>query len=43
MLGLGHCSNRCVMRFSNTLWEAKLKPLHLCESCKQKIFSLLSR
>ncbi|HEC82244.1 MAG TPA: peptidase [Thermoplasmatales archaeon] len=43
VLGLGHCSNRCVMRFSNTLWEAKLKPLHLCESCKQKIFSLLSR
>ena len=37
VLGLQHCSNRCVMQFSNTLWEAKMKPSYLCESCKRKI------
>ncbi|HID24886.1 MAG TPA: peptidase [Thermoplasmata archaeon] len=40
VLGLKHCRNRCVMRFSNTLWEAKMKPSHLCMSCKRKIKSL---
>lgn len=37
ILGLNHCSNRCVMQFSNSLWEAKMKPSYLCESCKRKI------
>lgn len=37
ILGLQHCSNRCVMQFSNSLWEAKMKPLYLCEKCKRKI------
>ena len=37
ILGLQHCSNYCVMRFSNSLWEAKMKPSYLCESCKKKI------
>ena len=40
VLGLQHCSNRCVMQFSNSLWEAKMKPSYLCESCKRKITSL---
>ena len=37
ILGLQHCSNHCVMQFSNSLWEAKMKPLYLCESCLRKI------
>ncbi len=37
ILGLQHCSNQCVMQFSNSLWEAKMKPSYLCESCKRKI------
>jgi len=37
VLGLQHCSNRCVMQFSNSLWEAKMKPSYLCENCKRKI------
>jgi len=37
VLGLRHCSNRCVMRFSNSLWEAKMKPSFLCKNCKRKI------
>lgn len=37
VLGLQHCSNRCVMQFSNSLLEAKIKPSYLCESCKRKI------
>jgi len=34
VLGLSHCSNRCLMRFSNSVAEAKAKPLRLCDSCK---------
>jgi archaemetzincin len=41
ILSLQHCSNHCVMHFSNSLWEAKMKPLYLCKSCKRKIISLL--
>lgn len=37
VLGLNHCTNSCVMQFSNSLWEAKKKPLFLCEECKRKI------
>ena len=37
ILGLQHCSNHCVMKFSNSLLEAKIKPLYLCESCQIKI------
>jgi len=40
ILGLQHFSNHCVMQFSNSLWEAKMKPSYLCESCKRKITSL---
>lgn len=40
ILGLQHCSNHCIMQFSNSLWEAKMKPSYLCESCKRKITSL---
>ena len=37
VLGLQHCRNHCVMQFSNSLFEAKMKPSSLCESCKRKI------
>lgn len=37
ILGLQHCSNRCVMQFSNSLLEAKMKPSYLCKNCKRKI------
>ena len=33
ILGLRHCRNRCIMQFSNSLWEATIKPLYFCESC----------
>ena len=36
ILGLQHCNNHCVMQFSNSLWEAKMKPSFLCESCQEK-------
>lgn len=34
VLGLHHCTNYCVMQFSNSLDEAKEKPAALCERCK---------
>lgn len=37
VLGLEHCKNDCVMKFSNSLYEAKLKNEHLCKKCKEKI------
>ncbi|HIH97315.1 MAG TPA: peptidase [Thermoplasmata archaeon] len=34
VLGLQHCTNNCVMQFSNSLYEAKEKPATLCERCR---------
>ncbi len=34
VFGLPHCTNECVMRFSNSLDEAKVKPAKLCERCR---------
>ena len=42
VLGLRHCSNYCVMQFSNSLWEAKTKPSYLCDICKSRIKSLIN-
>jgi len=42
LLGLDHCSNNCVMRFSNTFAEAMIKPSELCEACRRKIDELAS-
>ncbi|MCK4432327.1 MAG: peptidase [Methanomicrobia archaeon] len=36
-MGLGHCSNDCVMQFSNSLWEALQKPSTLCSDCKRSL------
>jgi len=35
VFGLQHCTNYCVMQFSNSLYEAKKKPDKLCEKCKK--------
>ena len=37
VVGLPHCTNKCVMQYSNSLWEAQRKPLFLCETCRRKI------
>jgi len=37
VLGLDHCKNECVMMFSNSLYEAMLKPKSLCDLCKEKL------
>ncbi|MEZ0319269.1 MAG: archaemetzincin family Zn-dependent metalloprotease [Pyrobaculum sp.] len=35
LYGLGHCENpRCVMYFSNTLFDTDRKGLYFCERCK---------
>jgi archaemetzincin len=35
-LSLDHCLNDCVMRFSNTIFEADLKPVSFCNECFSK-------
>jgi archaemetzincin len=37
VLGLQHCTNECVMQFSNSLAEAEEKPARLCEQCRAYI------
>jgi len=37
LLGLGHCSNYCVMRFSNSLAELDEKPLSFCPACRARL------
>lgn len=38
MLGLRHCQNeRCVMRFSNTIFDVDAKSKELCERCKRQL------
>lgn len=33
---LDHCTNNCVMRFSNTIFETDLKPPSLCDKCLEQ-------
>jgi len=33
VFGLQHCTNYCVMQFSNSLYEARMKPDRLCNKC----------
>lgn len=35
VLGLGHCKNSCVMRFSNSIEDAEKKPNVLCARCRE--------
>ncbi len=37
LFGLHHCSNYCVMRFSNSILEVDKKPEDFCKSCKEKL------
>jgi len=38
MLGLGHCDNaRCVMSFSNSIWEVDKKGWMPCDKCRRSI------
>ncbi len=37
VMGLQHCKNRCVMRFSNTYEDALRKPDTLCDTCRRTI------
>jgi archaemetzincin len=37
VLGLRHCHNRCVMRFSNSLSDTDEKPVEFCPSCLKKL------
>ncbi|MEM2934995.1 MAG: peptidase [Candidatus Thermoplasmatota archaeon] len=37
LFGLHHCKNDCVMKFSNSVIEAILKPSLLCNECKKKL------
>ncbi|MET1100912.1 MAG: archaemetzincin family Zn-dependent metalloprotease [Pyrodictiaceae archaeon] len=36
-LGLGHCSQYCVMRFSNSLADVDRKPMAFCMKCAKKL------
>jgi len=36
-LGLKHCINKCVMRFSNCIEDTDEKPARFCNSCLKKI------
>lgn len=40
LMGLAHCSNpRCVMRFSNTIWDTDEKEAAFCPDCANKLGS----
>jgi archaemetzincin len=43
VMGLQHCKNRCVMRFSNTYEDALQKPDMLCETCHRTLERKLVR
>jgi|Deesub1362B_J571_1020462.scaffolds.fasta_scaffold00041_97 archaemetzincin len=42
LLSLEHCSNNCVMKFSNTFAEAMKKPSKLCKNCEAQIKKLFA-
>ncbi len=42
LLNLGHCSNHCVMRFSNSVREVDEKPKTYCDECGVKARSYIS-
>jgi len=37
LFGLRHCSRRCVMSFSNSVWDVDLKPEHYCSRCRARL------
>lgn len=42
-LGLRHCTNQCVMRFSNSIIEVDEKPARFCLSCQALLDVIFSR
>jgi len=40
VLGLKHCKGRCVMRFSNSIFEVDMKDWWFCENCFRKLKGL---
>jgi len=40
VLGLKHCKGRCVMRFSNSIFEVDMKDWWFCEDCLRKLKGL---
>jgi len=41
LMGLPHCRNNCVMRFSNSLAELDAKPRFFCPSCRARLDRLV--
>ncbi|MHA2244357.1 MAG: hypothetical protein ACXADY_05270 [Candidatus Hodarchaeales archaeon] len=37
VFGLEHCTLPCVMTFSNSVWEARLKSSTFCEKCLKQL------
>ena len=43
-LGLRHCPNiRCVMHFSNSIYDTDIKDYRYCERCRAKLEKIISR
>jgi len=40
-LGLSHCNNYCIMRFSNTIMDTDAKPKKFCHDCSKNLFKVL--
>lgn len=40
-LGLSHCNNYCIMRFSNTIMDTDAKPKEFCPDCSKKLLKVL--
>jgi len=40
VFGLEHCTNNCVMRFANSLYELDLKPNSYCSKCYKYLKSV---
>ncbi|MFW9902988.1 MAG: archemetzincin [Candidatus Thorarchaeota archaeon] len=43
VFGLSHCSLPCVMTFSNSVWEARLKSVTFCEKCRKEMNSYITK
>ncbi|NVM00775.1 MAG: archaemetzincin family Zn-dependent metalloprotease [Candidatus Helarchaeota archaeon] len=39
-LGLSHCENYCIMRFSNTIMDTDDKPKEFCSNCSKKLLKI---
>ncbi len=40
-LGLDHCNNKCIMRFSNSILDTDQKPREFCAPCSMRLTSKL--